>query len=160
MIYEITLETPQGQAVTDCVDLPLDSELTWQEFCQHREFLHWKKHRESWRVVDITPEDLIRVVAVDLPEEELPEPDFDLPLATVSVETRTIDQAEPEKPKPKFIDGWSGRITKNVEFTRWMAEAVKNGISHLTFKSRVYKLGYDYQRAATQPRGQQGNKQR
>ena len=160
MLYEITLQRPNGTKVTDTVDLPLDPELTWQEFCQHRAFRLWIRHRESWPVIDITPEDLIGPSVPDEPEVE---PEVDVPLNTVRVETQPIATATPEKPEPKpepqsrFIDKWTGRTTKNTEFTQWMARAKLNGISDLTFKSRVYKLGWDYQRAATEPRGPQGS---
>ena len=159
MIYEITLATPDGTEVTDRVDLPLDPELSWREFCEHREFLHWKKYREDWPVIDITPEDLIRVVEPEPEEDAEPEEEL-VRVLDIPVAAPVIDSAKPKPKKPKFIDSWSGRTSKNPVFTEWMAKAVKNGISPLTFKSRVYKLGYDYQRAATQPIGQQGYKQR
>ena len=162
MLYEITLLTPQGLQITDRVDLPLDPELTWQEFCQHRAFRLWIKHRESWPVIDITPEMLIGVKPEPEVESDV-EPEVDPPKITVLVETQPIETTTPEKPEPepklrgRFIDKWSGRTSKNIEFTQWMAKAKLNGINELTFKSRVYKLGWDYARAATEPRGPQGS---
>jgi chitodextrinase len=82
----------------------------------------------------------------------------------VEVETQPIEKVLADKPKSeprgRFIDKWSGRTSKNIVFTQWMAKAKENGINELTFKSRVYKLKYDYQRAATQPRGPQGSRQK
>ena len=161
MLYEITLESPTGQQETDQVDLPLDPELTWQEFCGAEAFTQWLQDRARWRVIDITPEDMISVARPDEPEVESDvEPEVDVPLNTVLVETDTVETAEPEpepEPQSRFIDSWSGRTTKNTEFTQWMAKAKLNGINELTFKSRVYKLGWDYARAATEPRGPQGS---
>ena len=160
MLYEITLATPDGTEFTDTVDLPLDPEISWNEFCEHRAFLHWKKHREDWSVIDITPEDMIKV------QDQLAEPEPEIEFNELDL-TAPPEVVEPVEPKPEakpkktqFIDSWSGRITKNVEFTRWMARAKENGISDLTFKSRVYKLKYDYERAATKPLGAQGYKQK
>jgi hypothetical protein len=160
MLYEITLESPNGRVFTERCELKISPELTWQEFCEHREFRHMIKHREQWRVIDITPEDLLKDQDCDEQEQEQ-DLELDLEVAEPEPEIEDVEvEVEPEKPKSVFIDGWSGRTTKNIEFTRWMAEGEKNGIPALTFKSRVYKLGYDYQRAATQPRGRQGNKQK
>ena len=143
MLYEITLQRPNGTEVTEIVDLSISQHVTWREFCEHREFLQWKRPCASWPVIDITPEDLIAVaepVAEEIPTVEA------APAKTVLMQGS------------EFIDAWSGRTTSNPEFTRWRDQARLNGISDLTFKSRVYKLGYDYARAATQPRGRQGSK--
>lgn len=168
MLYEITLESPNGSVFTERCELKISPELTWTNFCEHREFRHFIKHREQWRVLDITPEDLLKDQDCDLDQDLEQEQDLELNIEVaepktdleVKVQPEPEPEPEPEKPKPVFIDAWSGRTTKNVEFTRWMAEGQKNGIPPLTFKSRVYKLGYDYERAATQPVGRQGYKQR
>jgi hypothetical protein len=149
MRYEITLETALGQQETINCDLELSSELTWQEFCSRKEFQEVVRPWVDWRVTDITPEDLITI------DQEPPNVE-----ESQEILQETVQEPEPKINKPTFIDDWSGRSTKNTEFTQWMLTAEQNGISKLTFRSRVYKMGYDYARAATQPVGQQGSRQK
>ena len=166
MLYEITLLTPQGLQITDRVDLPLDPELTWQEFCGAEAFTQWLQDRASWRVMDITPEDMIRVepetveITVEDSVEVTVEETVDELLCVEPVEVTVPVSVRDTESAGQWIDSWSGRTTKNTEFTRWMALAKRNGISDLTFKSRVYKLGWDYGRAATTQQGRQGVKQK
>jgi len=159
MRYEITLENALGQRETINCDLELSSELTWQEFCSSVLFQEAVRPWVDWRVADITPEDLILIDQEPPTVEDMQEIDVNTALSA-SEEIEPEPEPKPKQNKPTFIDDWSGRSTKNTEFTQWMMTAEQNGIPKLTFKSRVYKMQWPYEKAATMPVGAQGSRQK
>jgi hypothetical protein len=161
MLYEITLENALGQRETINCDLELSSELTWQEFCSSELFQEVVRPWVNWRVADITPTDLITIDQDTATVEVVQEIDVNIEISpSEEVDPEPLQEPEPKINKPKFIDSWSGRSTKNTEFTQWMMTAKQNGIPNLTFKSRVYKMRWDYLKAATMPVGAQGHRQK